>query len=75
MNKDLLAGKWKQLRGEIKTTWGKLTNDEIDRIEGDFDKLVGTLQEKYGYTKMEARDEVNDFLDHMRDEDEVPDRA
>ena len=75
MNKDLLAGKWKQLRGEIKSTWGKLTDDEVDQVEGDFDKLVGALQEKYGYTKLEARDQVNDFLEDMRHEDEVSERA
>lgn len=75
MNKDLLAGKWKQLRGEIKNTWGKLTDDEIDQMEGDFDKWVGTLQEKYGYTKMEAKDQVNDFLDNMQDEDKVSERS
>jgi uncharacterized protein YjbJ (UPF0337 family) len=63
MNDDVLKGKWKQFRGEIKKTWGELTDDEIDQIEGQRDKLVGKLQEKYGYTKAEAERAVNDFID------------
>lgn len=63
MNKDILEGKWKQLRGEVKETWGDLTDDEIDQISGRYDKLVGKLQEKYGYTREEAEDEVDEFLD------------
>lgn len=64
MNEDVLKGKWKQFRGEIKKTWGELTDDEIDQIEGQRDKLVGKLQEKYGYTKAEAERAVNDFIDN-----------
>jgi uncharacterized protein YjbJ (UPF0337 family) len=64
MNDDVLKGKWKQFRGEIKKTWGELTDDEIDQIEGQRDKLVGKLQEKYGYTKAEAERAVNDFIDN-----------
>ena len=66
MNEDILAGKWKQLRGEVKETWGELTDDEISQIEGRRDKLVGKLQEKYGYTRARAEEEVDDFLDRMQ---------
>ena len=55
MNNDILAGKWKQLRGEIQRRWGKLTNDELDEINGSYDKLAGKLQERYGI----ARDAVD----------------
>lgn len=51
MNNDILAGKWKQLRGEIQRRWGKLTNDELDEINGSYDKLAGKLQERYGIAK------------------------
>ena len=51
MNNDILAGKWKQLRGEIQRRWGKLTNDELDEINGSYDKLAGKLQECYGIAK------------------------
>ena len=58
MNQDILAGKWKQMRGELKTWWGKLTDDDVDRIGGQKDKLIGLLQEKYGYTRAQAEQEI-----------------
>jgi uncharacterized protein YjbJ (UPF0337 family) len=62
MNRDVLEGKWKQLRGEIHQRWGELTDDELDQIAGRRDKLAGLLQEKYGYTQLEAEQQVQDFL-------------
>lgn len=62
MHKQMLEGKWKQVKGSIKEQWGKLTDDEIDQIEGKSEKLVGKLQEKYGYTMEKAQKEVDDFL-------------
>jgi uncharacterized protein YjbJ (UPF0337 family) len=59
MNKDVLEGKWKQIRGEAKAWWGKLTDNDLDRAAGKFDVLVGLLQEKYGYTRQQAADEVD----------------
>jgi uncharacterized protein YjbJ (UPF0337 family) len=58
MNKDILQGKWKQMRGEMKRMWGQITDDEFDKIEGDRDKLIGILQEKYGYSREKAEEEV-----------------
>ena len=58
-NKDVLKGKWKQLRGEAKKWWGELTDDDLDKIEGDREKLVGVIQERYGYAKDEAEREVD----------------
>jgi uncharacterized protein YjbJ (UPF0337 family) len=62
MNTDILRGKWNQLKGEVKSQWGKLTNDDLDRIEGDTDKLIGRVQERYGYAREQAVREVDDFL-------------
>jgi uncharacterized protein YjbJ (UPF0337 family) len=59
MNKDILEGKWKQIRGEAKSWWGKLTDNDLERAAGKFDVLVGLLQEKYGYTRQQATDEVD----------------
>jgi uncharacterized protein YjbJ (UPF0337 family) len=59
MNKDVFAGKWKQVKGEAKEWWGELTDDDLTRVEGNFDKLVGVLQERYGYNRERAEEEVN----------------
>ena len=62
MNKDILKGKWKELKGGLKQKWGKLTDDEITQIEGSYDKLEGTLQKRYGYQKDQASREIDAFL-------------
>jgi uncharacterized protein YjbJ (UPF0337 family) len=59
LNKDVLEGKWKQMRGEAKAWWGKLTDDDLDRVAGKFESLIGVLQEKYGYTRQEAENEID----------------
>ena len=65
MNQDILQGKWKQVRGEVKSWWGRLTNDDLDRIGGSFDRLAGILQERYGYSKEEAQRNIADFMDQV----------
>jgi uncharacterized protein YjbJ (UPF0337 family) len=67
MNQDILAGKWKQMRGELKTWWGKLTDDDVDRIGGQKDKLIGLLQERYGYAHEQAEQEVERRLQEYGD--------
>ena len=59
MNKDVFNGKWKQIRGEAKAWWGKLTDDDLDRAAGKFDVFTGLLQEKYGYSHQRAVDEID----------------
>lgn len=62
MNKDMFEGRWKQIRGEAKTWWGRLTDDDLEMVNGHFDKLVGLLQEKYGYSRQQAEDEVDERI-------------
>jgi uncharacterized protein YjbJ (UPF0337 family) len=62
MNRDTLMGQWKQLKGNIKARWGKLTDDDLTQAEGNYDVLVGRLQERYGYTREKAEQEIDDFL-------------
>ena len=62
MNADVLAGKWKQVQGEVKKQWGKLTDDDLMIVEGKRDKLVGLVQERYGYAHEQAEQEVDDFI-------------
>ena len=59
MNKDILEGKWKQMRGEAKAWWGKLTDDDLDRAAGKYEVLAGIIQEKYGYTREQAANEID----------------
>ena len=62
MNWDIVEGKWGQLKGSIKEQWGKLTDDELTEIAGSRDKMAGKLQERYGWTKEEADDKLNEFF-------------
>lgn len=59
MNTDTLKGRWLQLRGHVKRQWGKLTDDDLDEIDGDLDVLAGKLQQHYG----ERREAVEKKLD------------
>ncbi len=61
MNTDIFEGKWKQLKGQVKTRWGKLTDDDLDVVEGHSLYLAGKLQERYGLTKQQAEEEIEDF--------------
>ena len=65
VNRDVLSGKWKQVRGKAKRWWGKFTDNDLERIQGRFDELVGLVQERYGYTREEAGREVNRFMSHL----------
>ncbi len=58
MNEDIFAGQWKQMRGELKSWWGQLADDELDLIGGHKDKLIGLVQERYGYARQHAEQEV-----------------
>ena len=65
MDPNVLEGKWKQLRGQVRKTWGKITDDDLDQIQGSYDRLIGMLQVKYGYTQQQAGDEINNFLNKV----------
>jgi uncharacterized protein YjbJ (UPF0337 family) len=61
MNWDQMEGKWKQMKGSLKQQWGKLTDDDLDVIAGQRDKLVGKLQERYGFAKDEAQKSADEW--------------
>jgi len=65
VNQDILQGKWKQAKGQAKQQWGKLTDNQLDRIEGRTEELVGILQETYGYSRERAQQEVDDFTQRV----------
>ena len=61
MNWDTIQGNWKEMKGQVRQKWGRLTNDEIDVIAGRREQLEGTLQRVYGKTKDEVKREVDEF--------------
>lgn len=61
MNWDRIEGNWKQIKGEAISQWGKLTDDDVDVANGDRQKLVGLVQERYGIAKDEAERQVDEF--------------
>jgi uncharacterized protein YjbJ (UPF0337 family) len=75
MNEDIVKGKWKQIRGKTKEWWGKLTNDDLDVIDGNRDHLIGKLQERYGYSKERASQEVNKRLEELERAAEMKQKA
>ncbi|MGX1100366.1 CsbD family protein [Amorphus sp. MBR-141] len=63
MNWDQIQGQWKQFTGNVQSQWGKLTNDDLDVVEGDRQRLAGKIQERYGVEKEEAERQIDDWLE------------
>ena len=61
-NKDILQGKWHELKGQARQQWGKLTDDDIERMSGKMEEFSGVLQKKYGYDKAKADTEIDNWL-------------
>jgi uncharacterized protein YjbJ (UPF0337 family) len=61
MNSDQLQGKWKQLKGSAKERWGKLTDDDLDVIDGQSEQLIGKIQERYGIVREAAQKQVDEW--------------
>lgn len=61
MNKNIFAGKWTQLRGEVKKQWGRLTDDQLDVINGDRLKLIGQIEEAYGVAREDAERQLSEW--------------
>lgn len=61
MNWDQIEGKWKEFKGKAKQNWGKLTDGDLDVIEGSRDELIGKVQYRYGVAREEAEREVDDW--------------
>ena len=61
MNEDTISGNWKQFKGKVKETWGKLTDDDLDVIAGKRDQMIGKMQERYGIARDVAEKQVKDW--------------
>jgi len=62
MNKDIFQGKWHEIKGAVKTKWGKLTDDDLQQAKGSYEELEGLLQKRYGYQEDIAKREIDAFL-------------
>lgn len=67
MNWDDVSGRWKQLKGQVKEKWGDLTDDDLDKIAGQRDQLVGKIQQRYGIAKEEAEQRADQWVRNLRD--------
>ena len=67
MNWNIVSGKWTQLKGELRTRWGKLTDDDLAHAAGQRDRLVGKIVERYGVVKAEAERQVDEWVTKMSD--------
>ncbi len=66
MNWDQVEGNWKQLTGKVKEKWGDLTDNDLTKISGKRDQLVGILQERYGFEKDQAEKELDGFFKSLK---------
>lgn len=69
MNKDQFKGRWTQFKGELKKQWGKFTDDDLQQIEGDYQKFQGTLQAKYGDRKEEVSRWTDEWFERHPEEE------
>jgi uncharacterized protein YjbJ (UPF0337 family) len=74
MNSDQLKGKWKQVKGSVKERWGKLTDDDIDVINGQHEQLIGKVQERYGIAREVAQKQVEEWNARVVSESDVQER-
>lgn len=65
MNRGVLQGKWKQIRGKVREQWGQLADHDLDKIAGKREQLAGLVQEKNGYTKEKAQQGIDNILKRM----------
>jgi uncharacterized protein YjbJ (UPF0337 family) len=71
MNSDQLKGKWKQVKGSVKERWGKLTDDDLEVIDGQSEQLIGTIQERYGIAREAAQKQVDEWNKSLAHESDV----
>lgn len=72
MNRDQIEGKWKQFKGEVKKTWGRLTDDDLAHAEGDVDSIAGRIQERYGEAKEKVKQKLDALLHRIQGTKEPP---
>ncbi|MDP1975364.1 MAG: CsbD family protein [Alphaproteobacteria bacterium] len=66
MNKDIIKGNWHEVKGNLIKQWGKLTDDDVTKMQGSYEELEGALQKSYGYQKEEAKKSIDTFIDSFK---------
>lgn len=66
MNKDIFEGKWTQLKGSVREQWGKLTDDDLDQVQGNYEQFVGKVQERYGIARDEAEKQIDEWAENSK---------
>lgn len=75
MNKDVIQGKWKEIKGDLRKAWGNITDDEWEQTKGDATAIAGVLQKRYGFAKEDAQQKVSKVFDrYLSDKREDLDR-
>lgn len=69
-NKDQISGKWKEIKGELRKTWGEITDDEFERTKGDVESISGLIQQKYGTSKESLGHKVTDIFRNFQEKRE-----
>ncbi len=67
MNKEIWAGKWEQVKGEIQSQWASLTDDDLSKVQGDSKALFGIVKERYGEKKEASREVYDKFMDNLKE--------
>jgi len=67
MNKDVLQGKWKEIKGDLRKAWGNITDDEFEKTKGDATSIAGIVQQRYGMAKEEASRKVSSIFEKYAD--------
>jgi len=62
MNWDLIEGKWKEIKGQVRSKWAKLTDDDVEAVGGKKDELIGRVQQRYGMHRDAAEAEVDSWI-------------
>jgi uncharacterized protein YjbJ (UPF0337 family) len=73
MNTDTVKGKWKELKGSVKERWGRLTDNDLDVIDGEHDQLIGKIQQRYGIAREAAQKQVDEWKAELSREAEFED--
>lgn len=62
VNENTTKGKWLEMKGDIQKAWGKLTDDDLDKAQGDMKKIAGIIQQRYGDTQKGTSEKLADIF-------------